>query len=192
MLRVIPQGGDGVAVEVAHHRVPLAGLRLVAELARVERRLGVEADELVHQAAVARLLLGGVLVVLVAGVGLAAVDPEWPGGVRVSLDQRRIEAVDRGRALPRVKNGLARQIEGFRIGPEVDVERVVLLEDHHQVLDRGVRCGTPAGRLGAGSGGNKQNAESQRDPDPTSDFWSVQHGERIHDNVRGWHGPTQG
>ena len=76
VLRVVPVGGDRVAVEVAHHRVPLAGDGLVTELTRVRRRLGAEAGVLVHQPAVPRALLVRILVVLVAGVRLQPVDAE--------------------------------------------------------------------------------------------------------------------
>ena len=165
VLRVVPVGGDGIAVEVAHHRVPRARRRLVAELARVERRLRVEAHELVHEAAVARLLLGGVLVVLIAGVGLGAIDAERLGRVRISLDQRRREAVDRGRSPPRVKGRLPGRVERRRIGREVGVERVILLEDHHQVLDRRLRRGTLAGGARGAGGGSEKDAKPQRKPE---------------------------
>src|ERR1039458_2941919 len=60
-LCVVPQRGDGVAVVVVHHQARLGYARW-----RAVEILGV-LDELVHQSVVKRVLLGGVVVVLVAG-----------------------------------------------------------------------------------------------------------------------------
>src|SRR4029450_8380113 len=42
VLRVVPERGDGIAVEVAHHCIPLPRARLVAELAGVGGGAGVK------------------------------------------------------------------------------------------------------------------------------------------------------
>ena len=115
-------------------------------------------DEVVHLAAVERLLLVAVVVVFVtgelsAGVGAdarrAAVQPlrlvlvgivgQQVGAVAQLPWQRaacrRQQAVDRGRAARGVESP-AVGVGRLGIGAEVVVERLVLLEDHHDVLDR--------------------------------------------------------
>jgi hypothetical protein len=133
--RVRPQRGDGVAVEVPHQRVKVTEVVPMAELARVGRFQGVVARKLVHQAPVPRSLLGGVVVVLVARVRLATIDPERVGGVRIVHQQGLGEPVHRRRARTRPERRLPGWVGRHGIGAEVGVERVVLLEDHDHVLD---------------------------------------------------------
>ena len=73
----------------------------------------------------------------VAGHGLRTIQTEWLGGVGVVLAQVLGEAVDRGGAVHGHELGFSGRVGGHRIGGEVMVERHVLLEDHHHVLDRG-------------------------------------------------------
>ena len=77
MLSIVPERGDGVAVEIPHQGVPLSIAALVTELTGVGRPLSVKAGELVHETAVACALLGCVVVVLVAGERLQPIDAEW-------------------------------------------------------------------------------------------------------------------
>src|SRR5262249_43899693 len=122
-----------------------------------------EEGKLVHQAAVPRALLGGVVVILIAGVGLGAIDPERSRGVRISLDQARREPVDRRRTWPRVKRWLPGRVDGHRIGREVLIERVVLLEDDDEVPDRRGRRGRRGGRRRAVSREEESRAERDRE-----------------------------
>src|SRR5436305_1771011 len=95
MLGVIPQTGDGVPVVVVHDLVGEAGR---AEWAR-RAAVGTDAlDEVIHRAAVERLLLVRVVVVLVAGQLTAAtasrarrraVEAQWECRVRIAGQQVR-------------------------------------------------------------------------------------------------------
>ena len=157
VLRVVPQRRRRVPVVVVHHGRRGAGLRAVRGLpARLSDRLHEE----VHQAAVERLLLVAVVVILVAGLEAAgvtgepvraAVEPQGRVGVRVCERRGQIRAVpERGRDR-RVRRGrepgdgrcagpgrerLAVTTRRVRIRAEVVVEGDVLLEDHDDVLDR--------------------------------------------------------
>ena len=133
VLRVVPQRRHGVAVVVAHRQ------RLVGAVAR-------ELREAVHQPAVERLLLGRVVVVLVADDRFRAVDPERVERVRVFGQQVFGQPVHAGRVRRGVERGLAGRVGGVGVGPEVVIERDVLLEDDDQVLDRGRRSGARAWR----------------------------------------------
>src|SRR6202035_519714 len=64
MLRVIPDRGDGIAVEVSHDLVGDDYIVVGAELR------GRQREKIIHQAKMKRGLLVGVVVILVAGRGL--------------------------------------------------------------------------------------------------------------------------
>ncbi len=141
VLGEVPQPGDRVAVVVVHHdpvRPVAAGVGGRALRAAAAGRL---LDELVHQAAVEGFLLGGVAVVLVAGESLARIEPLRLVLVGVVCEQPVVQAVDRGRARQRRERRLTGRVGGVRVGPEIVVERDVLVEDDHDVLDRRGRCG---------------------------------------------------
>ena len=161
VLRVVPECGDGVAVEVPHHRVPLSIASLGAELPGVGRTLSAKSRELIHEAAVARALFVRVLVVLVARERLCPINPERVRRVRIPLEQGRGEPVDRRRPRARVKGRLPGWVDGHGVGGKVRVERVILLEDDHQMLDRGRR-------LEARGGGSRPDREhcEQQENDP--------------------------
>ena len=103
MLRVVPQGGDGVAIEVAHHLAPGAERAGAARGALA----GVFREQVGILPPFVGLLLGRVGVVLVGGVGLRAVQAERSA---------RIGAVCRVGEL-----GLLRQ--QVRVGQVVDPRR---------------------------------------------------------------------
>src|SRR6185437_6115961 len=78
MLRVSPNGGDGVAGVVAHH-CARAEIRPIHEA----RRGGGRGRKLVHEALIEGLLLGSIVMVHVAGVILRAIEAEGLIGVGV-------------------------------------------------------------------------------------------------------------
>src|SRR5262249_23102104 len=93
VLGVVPESGDGVAIEIAHHLTGGAeGARAAA------RALAGKGREAVHLATVVSRLLSAVAVALVGGVGLGAVETERIGSaraverieVRVVVEQRRV------------------------------------------------------------------------------------------------------
>ncbi|ABA52723.1 hypothetical protein BURPS1710b_A2343 [Burkholderia pseudomallei 1710b] len=145
-LRVVPQRGHRVAVEVTHH---LAGR---AERARAAARAVARVfREEIGETVVVRLLLGGVRVVLIGRRGLCAVEAERIARaravrrirrVRVRGEQQARQAVDRRRARRGAERRLARRVRGVRVGAEVVVERHVLAVDHDEMLDRrrGPQC----------------------------------------------------
>ena len=92
LLGVVPQAGDGVAVVVVHYQARLADIRSSAVLT-----VG-ELDEFIHQTAVEGLLLGGVLVIHVAGEGLGGVEPGRVEEIGVVREQVSRESVYRRRA----------------------------------------------------------------------------------------------
>ena len=159
VLRVVPQPGDRVAVVVVHDQ---AGM---AEQDRLPgARVGLRVlDELVHLAVVDGFLLRGVAVVLVAGQRLGVGEPGGVVRVRVAGQQRAdraiggdlaVQAVHRRGAAPGLELGPV-GVGRERVCPEVVVERLVLVEEHHQVLDRrrGLRRDRPgAGRARLGHG----------------------------------------
>ena len=115
--------------------------------ARRGRGLGL-LDEHVHLAVVLGQLLRRVAVVLVGGERLGVGQPLRVVLVRVARQQRadraalrdlRVEAVHVRRARLGGERGAVRVRRG-RVGAEVVVERHVLVEDHHNVLDRGRRA----------------------------------------------------
>ncbi|MET4151919.1 hypothetical protein ABIC08_003315 [Bradyrhizobium sp. RT9b] len=140
VLGVIPEGGGGVAVEIAHD------LTVGAE--RTGAAGGAAAGEFRKQvflAVVHGLLLGRVGVVLRARVGLGAVEAErirragavGRAVVRIVHQQMRVgEIVDLRRMRLRHEGDRARRIGRVRIGREVMIERAVLVEDDHEMLDR--------------------------------------------------------
>ena len=143
VLRVVPQPGDGVAVVVVHddagRAVVLAGGGAVVLLG--------ELDELVHLAAVFGFLLRQVVVVLVAGQRLGVGQPLRVVLIRVAGQQRPdrpvlgdlvVQAVHlRGAGLGHELGAV--RVGRVRVGAEVVVERLVLVEDHDEVLDGGRR-----------------------------------------------------
>src|SRR5262249_108774 len=79
--------------------------------------------------------------------------------IGIALDQRRRETVDRRRVRTRAKHWLTRRIERDRVGCEVDVERVVLLEDDDEMLDRRARRRSAGSRGGARTGHQEGDGE---------------------------------
>jgi hypothetical protein len=101
----------------------------------------VQQRKAVEQPAEARQLLVLVMVVVVAGHRVAAIEPERRHGVRIPGKQRRTQPVDRRGIGPREERWLPRRVHGDRIDPEVVIERVVFIEDDDQGLDRAGRDG---------------------------------------------------
>ena len=159
-LRVVPQPGHGVAVVVVHDQ---AGRLVVGGRAGTDPGL---LHELVHQAAVHGLLLGGVGVVLVAGQGLRRGQPLGIGRVGIVGQQRRGQAVHARR--PRLGvEGIPVGVGRVRVGGEIVIETDVLLEDHHEMLDRRGRAaaGGRVRRRGAeGGGGDGRHPAGQAEP----------------------------
>ena len=125
VLRVVPHGGDHVAVVVAHHRSSCRRSRCRA------------CDEVVHEPAVVGALLVRVVVILRVLLVLRAVEPERLRRVWVvRREQRLVEAVHRRRVVAGCEGRLARRVRRDRIRREVVVEGHVLLKDHDDVLDR--------------------------------------------------------
>ena len=150
MLRQVPQRRHRVAVVVAHHGLAAGPAAFAALPGRLHEHVG--------EAHVHSLLLVRVVVVLVAAVGLAAVEAEWGELVWIGRKQPVIEAVDGRRAGGGFEARLARRVGGVRVGREIVIERHVLLEDDDDVLDRrgrrhgGRPCGgaRPAGERARG------------------------------------------
>jgi hypothetical protein len=129
VLCVVPERGHGVAVVVAHHLATGLAARAVAATDLL--------DELVHQAVVEGQLLVLVVVVLISGLELRAVEAEGLNGVRVvRSEQAVVQAVHGRRVFRRRESRLVQRVRRVRIGGEVMVERDVLLKDHDEVLDR--------------------------------------------------------
>jgi len=140
VLRVAPQRGDRVAVEVPHHltRGPEgtdAAGRAAPGVLRKQIRL----------AAVVRFLLGGVGVILIRGIRLRSVEAKRLGGAaavglgRIGIagqKMRRRQVVHPRRVRGGGERGLAGRIRRPRIGGEVVIEGDVLVEDDDEVLDR--------------------------------------------------------
>ena len=113
-------------------------------------------DEQVHLPVVDGLLLRRVTVVLVAGQRLGVGEAGGVEGVRVAGEQRADRAVRRDLGVQAVHRvGAALGVECGPVGvgrervrPEVVVERHVLVEEHHHMLDRsgGRRPERPAAR----------------------------------------------
>ncbi len=163
MLSVVPKGRHRIAVEVTHIGVVISLLVLHAELTIVGWSLGAELDELVHQALIPGLELVRVQMILIAGVAVEPRDPERVRLVGVVVQQGLAQAIDRRGAGLGLEGRRAGRILGHRVDAEVAVERVVLQEQHHQVLDgrRGLR-----GRGGdshvMGQGAAKTEPQSQQ------------------------------
>ncbi len=169
MLSVIPQGGDGVAVVVAHHQ---AGSVECASPART-RGSGVLRKQ-VHRQLVERGLLGGVGVVLIRRCSLGQIQTEriggagaiaGIGGVRIRGDQRAAQPVDGRSARRGGELRLTGRIGGRGVGREVVIEGYVFLENHHEVLDRSrgrqIRGRIPSsGRTGGTSGAGRTGRAS--------------------------------
>jgi hypothetical protein len=141
VLRVVPHRGDGVAVVITHH---LAGAVFVGRRTRQSFTRAGEFWEKIHLAVVERLLFGRVIVILVGGRRLRAVEAERIdrtraitriGGGRIVRQKRGSQAVDAWCERRRIERWLARRVGGIRIGAEVMIERNVFLENHHQMLD---------------------------------------------------------
>ena len=114
-LRVVPEGGHGVAVVVAHHESrALAVVAWQGPAASVVQGHGSAAadllDELVHQARVGRGLLVVVVVILIARLELRTVEPEGLRRVHVArIQERLVQPVD-GRG-PREPRGTAARLQ---------------------------------------------------------------------------------
>src|SRR5271167_3307004 len=124
MLRVIPQRGHGITVEIAHHE-----RTAMTVIGASWRELG-KGGELVHQADIELLLLGEVAVVAVAGKPLRAIVAERIYAVRVEVQQGRRESVNRRRVVSGTELGLARRISGVGISPEIVIKGLVFLENN--------------------------------------------------------------
>jgi hypothetical protein len=118
-------------------------------------------EEAVHQAAVERELLVAVAVIRVADHRHAAVDAKRVRAVGIVMQQSSAQQVIRARRVIARSFEEARAVAvrlGVRTGTEVVIEGDVLLEDHHEVLDRcagrqlalGVRCGREDRQRGDG------------------------------------------
>ncbi len=143
MLGVVPEGGDGVAVEIAHH-LPVGAERADAAGGAAA---GVFRKQ-VFLAVVDGLLLGRVGVVLRTRVGLGAVETEGigragaVGRVVVRIIDQHVggdEIVHLRRMRLRNKWNRPRWVGRFRIGSKIMIERAVLVEDDHEMLDRRFR-----------------------------------------------------
>jgi hypothetical protein len=99
----------------------------------------VQQRKAVEQPAETRRLLVLVMVVVVTGHRVAAIEPERRHGVRIPGNRRRGQPVDRRGIGPREERWLPRRVRGDRIDPEVVIERVVFIEDDDQVLDQRAR-----------------------------------------------------
>jgi hypothetical protein len=101
----------------------------------------VQQRKAVEQPAETRRLLVLVMVVVVTGHRVAAIEPERRHGDRIPGNQRRGQPDDRRGIGPREERWLPRRVRGDRIDPEVVIERVVFIEDDDQGLDRRGRDG---------------------------------------------------
>ncbi len=96
---------------------------------------------------------GSVVVILIGGCGLGAIEAEGIGGpvcvhgvqgIRIVVEQSVGIAIHRGRSGLSDKPRLSSGIESLWIGAEVVVERDIFLKDDDEMLDR---CGGPRLRL---------------------------------------------
>ena len=118
-------------------------------------------DEHVHGAAVVSPLLGGVVVVLVAGQRLVGTEAERLVEVGVLLQLlRRDQVVVLGRVLLRLELRAPALVGRLGIGAEVVVVGDVLVEDHDHVLDGGLGLGLL--RVDEGRGGGVGTGERGR------------------------------
>ena len=160
-LRVIPERGHRIPVVVAHDDGGIA----LGE-AGLRRHGMIERNELVHEPAVDRLLLVHVAMILGALDDAVASEAERVhihllAGHRVHVvigivhQQLRVLPVvlNHRRVRLRVERDFAAKVLRNRVGPEVLIERAVLIEDHDQVLDRCAR--RPVGGLGVAAPGGK-------------------------------------
>src|SRR5262249_27441978 len=134
VLRVVPQRGDRIAVEIPHDIAGCTGGRAAARSGSRSRFL----HHLVDEAMVVSFLLCFVLMVLIARGRVRSREAKRGLVVRILSEQRAAQAVDVWRARPGVETRLARRVLGMRISSEVVIERDVLLIDHDHMLDR--RC----------------------------------------------------
>src|SRR5258708_16582975 len=101
MLRVIPERGDGVAVEVSHDFVRYVYVQVAAKLK------GRDGEKIIHQAEVKRGLLVSVVVVLIAKSGLCAREPVWIDAVGIAAQKRSAHTVYSWRRGIGIKDRLA-------------------------------------------------------------------------------------
>src|SRR6266478_375402 len=133
MLSVVPKCRDGVAIVIAHGAegtdIPVVAAQL---------------REAVHQAAVEGKLLVSVVVVLVTGISILAIDAERIGSVGIASEQAGgFQIVNAGCAfldVLEVNRAVVVRLS-VRISAEVMVERNVFLEDHDYVFDWRLREG---------------------------------------------------
>jgi len=81
--------------------------------------------------------------------------------VGIHRQKRVVQAVDGRCARQRGENRLTLGIHSVRISAEVVIEGIILLEDHHEVLDRS-NCAGRRGLLGAGCDGTHHGAGNQQ------------------------------
>jgi hypothetical protein len=131
-LRIVPQRGDGIAVEIGHHRGPVIATADADDAGRL--------DEFVHQPAIDRLLLVGVVVVHIAGEGFGPLEPKRLQQVRVVRQQAGVEQrIGRRRVFGGNKTGLVLRVCREWVGPKIVVEADVFAKNDDDVLDRRLR-----------------------------------------------------
>src|SRR5580692_11952337 len=86
-LRVVPERCDGVAVEVTHHQRTIEVAIRKTHIAEAALAYPDGFREFVHESLIERRLLGSVVVVLVAGGSLTAVQPEGIRRIRIVGEQ---------------------------------------------------------------------------------------------------------
>src|SRR5258707_8625417 len=131
VLGIVPESGDGVAVEISHHVCLRAGQSPIGS-----RTITDGLHEQVHVAAIESALLVSVVMVLVASSGMRTVQAERIYLVRVVIEQSGCEKpIHRGCTASRNESRLARRIGGERVGPKVVIKRYVFLEYDDEVFD---------------------------------------------------------
>src|SRR5258708_5700973 len=105
----------------------------------------------IHQTGIERPLFRGVVVILVRRNRLRAIQAERVGGTRavrgvqvwIVVEQSVGQSIDRWCVRRRFELRFPSRIQRLRIGSEVVIERNVLLENYHQMLNwsrGGTRC----------------------------------------------------
>jgi len=171
ILRVVPHGRRGVPVKVAHDQP--GGLRHSRTARRRSGRSRVFRIQILRTT-IGCLLLGLVVVVHVVGHSLRTIQTEGIGRARsvsriqvgVVGQQRRAQTVHCRRVRRWNKPGLARGIRCVRVSSKIVVERNVLVENHHQMLNWRRRCrrrilGWLARRLIGGKRGYDSRSQSR-------------------------------
>ena len=130
MLRIVPQGSNGVTVVIIHYQTWLIELWTGAGFS-----VG-HFDELIHQAAIHGRLFVTVVMVLITGQRFIPAQAHGIGTVRVVVQQGLIEAIDLWRAFAGNELRLAVRVFGIGISREIMVEGHVFLVNDNDVFDR--------------------------------------------------------